>query len=320
MGMGRPRKHRRDLPERVYFRRKTYFFVDRSGKWHNLGKDYHEAMINLARVNTTDIPSNALTVYMDRYIREVIPTKASSTQKTNLREIELLRSVFGHMRPEDITPPDIYAYMDRRAKTRGNREKALLSHLYSYMIRWGVAESNPCRLVKRNPETPSTRYIEDEEYLAVREIMPAPIQKAMDISLLTGLRQGDILRLKRSDIRQDGLLVETGKTGKKLLFTLTDELKDALNARLPSKVGTMWIIHNRDGQRYTSSGFQTQWGKYIRAAVASGVIPEEVRFAFKDIRAKAASDGNDDNLLGHESKRTLYRHYKRKPLKVTPIR
>ena len=322
MGMGRPRKHRKDLPERVYFRRQTYYFVSRDGKWHNLGKDYYKAMERLALINSTAMPAHSLTVYIDRYIRDVIPGKAPRTQADNLRELELLRAVFGHMRPEDITPPDIYAYMDRRPKTRGNREKALLSHLYSYMIRWGVAESNPCRLVKRNPERPSTRYIEDDDYLAVREIMPPPVQKAMDISLLTGLRQGDVLRLQKADIKPEGLLVTTGKTGRRLLFEMTDTLAEVLALRLPSKasVGSLWIVHNYQAQRYTSSGFRAQWQKHMRRAIEAGKISQETRFAYKDIRAKAASDGHDDNLLGHQDKKTLYKHYKRKPIKVTPIR
>jgi hypothetical protein len=45
-----------------------------------------------------------------------------------------------------------------------------------------------------------------------------------------------------------------------------------------------------------------------------------MRFAFKDLRTTAGSDASDDNLLGHEDRRTLYRHYKRKPLKAIPLR
>ena len=52
--------------------------------------------------------------------------------------------------------------------------------------------------------------------------------------------------------------------------------------------------------------------------MADGVIDE--RFQFRDLRGKTGSDAQDDNLLGHEDRRTLHRHYKRKPLKVAPLR
>jgi integrase len=152
--------------------------------------------------------------------------------------------------------------------------------------------------------------------------MPPVIQCAMDIALLTGLRQEDILKLKLTDCKEEGLLVNTGKTGRKLLFSWTEELKEAIirAQQLPSKIETLWIIHNRHGQSYTSNGFKTIWYKAMRKAIQEGSLDQKVKFAFKDLRTTAGSDASDDNLLGHEDRRTLYRHYKRKPLKVTPLR
>ena len=51
--------------------------------------------------------------------------------------------------------------------------------------------------------------------------------------------------------------------------------------------------------------------------MADGVIKE--RFQFRDLRGKTGSDAQDDDLLGHEDKRTLRRHYERKPLRVAPF-
>jgi hypothetical protein len=68
---------------------------------------------------------------MDRYMFEVAPKKAPSTYGSNKREMGNLRAVFGHMKPEEITAPDIYAYMDKRgAPVRANRER-LCSRMYS---------------------------------------------------------------------------------------------------------------------------------------------------------------------------------------------
>ena len=56
----------------------------------------------------------------------------------------------------------------------------------------------------------------------------------------------------------------------------------------------------------------------MKRVVETALIAE--RFTFHDIRAKAASDSDDDRLLGHEDSRTLNRHYKRKAVKVTPLK
>ena len=325
MTMGRNRKHRKDLPSRVYFRGKSYYFVDKAGKWHNLGRDYYLAIIKHAQMNSQETPLTTMAQIMDRYQQDVIPTKAISTQKTNIKELSLLRAVFGEMAPGDITPPDIYGYMDRRPPVRANREKALLSHVFSYAIRWGCVSDNPCKLVKRNTETPKGQYVEPEAYNTVFAIMPPAIQAAMDVALLTGLRQLDVLKLTRANCTDTGLLVEPHKTkkhGRKILFEWTQELRAAIKTAItrPSKIPTIFLIYNRDGQPYTSSGFQSVWQKNIKKAVDDGVIPAAYRFAFKDLRTTAASDSDDDNLLGHTNRQTLYRHYKRKPIKVKPIR
>lgn len=188
--------------------------------------------------------------------------------------------------------------MSRRPPVSANREKALLSHIFSYAIRWGVARDNPCRHVKRNTEKPAGRYIDPAQYQVVYSIMPELVQCAMDIALLTGLRQGDLLKLKRTDCKEDGLLVGTSKTGRTLPFTWTEELREAIDRanKMPSLISTLWILHTRQGQPYTSDGFRTIWQKTMLNALRDERLSPEIRFAFKDLRTTAASDSTDDNL------------------------
>ena len=142
--MGRKRTKRKDLPQRVYFQHGGYYFVSRDGKWNNLGRDYVDAMTAYAKLNSVPRTVTNMGALFDRYEREVIPAKAPRTQKDNVKELRFLRHAFGHMNPNSITPQDIYAYMDaRKAPVRANREKALLSHVFSYAIRWGVVADNP---------------------------------------------------------------------------------------------------------------------------------------------------------------------------------
>lgn len=315
MVMGRKRKHNKKLPERVYFRSNSYFFVDKAGRWHNLGREYLAAMIKYAEINQSPVVAfNNMAAIIDRYIAEVIPTKSPKTQHENARQIKLLRDVFGKMQPDDITPPHVYQYLDRRPPVSGNREKALLSNVFSFAIRWGVATNNPCKLVKRNDETPRDRYVTDEEFKTVFDAMPIAIQIAMEFALLTGLRQGDILKLTIGNCTPEGLLVKTGKTGRRMLFEWTPELIDLVNRAkaAPSSIASLYLVKTTAGTRYTGDGFRSIWQRVMKG--------QPCRFTFHDIRAKASSDTPDKALLGHVSAGIQARVYQRTPVKVRPIR
>lgn len=69
--------------------------------------------------------------------------------------------------------------------------------MYRYYIRKkGKDWINPYLGVERNKEKPKKHYIEDWEYLAVREIISPALQMTMDIAYLTGQRISIILNLK----------------------------------------------------------------------------------------------------------------------------
>jgi integrase len=280
----------------------------------------------LAKLKTTDVRQGLMSEFFERYEKEIIPTKAPRTQIDNLSEIKNLKQAFGKMRPEHIKPKHVYAYMDARgakAKTRANREKSLLSSIFSYLIRWGVVEDNPCKNVKGFQEKARNRYVEDWEYEAVLSLASPVLRAAMEIAATTGMRQGDILKLKYTDLTENGVPVTQNKTGKKQIFEWTPALKEAIQSakQHPRHADSLiYIIANERGQQYTSEGFKCNWQRLMNKALETGVINE--RFTFHDLRAKAGSDAEDNaqKLLGHASATTTKRVYERKPSMVKPIR
>ena len=300
----RPRKTRQDLPSRVYHKHGAYYFVDKSNKWHRLGTALGNAMKEYGDLLELDSALSTMRQLFDRYQREVLPKKAPKTRKDNIYGLSLLRQAFGHMHPERIKPKHIYAYMDaRKAPIAANREKALLSHVFSYAVRWGVASDNPCRLVKRNPEKARKRYVTDEEFEAIYDVAKPIVQVIMDMALITGLRMGDVLALQLQNITDAGLEVRTAKTGKSLVFEWTPELRAVVNQAIALRgdAASMFLICSRRGHRYTTHGFTSIWQRLMRKCVADSVIEE--RFQFRDLRGKTGSDAQDDNLLGHEDRR-----------------
>jgi integrase len=328
------------LPQRVYRRRNAFYWfppkevAEALGKTAiKLGKTFPEAMAKYAEFVESPVRVTTMNDLFDRYMIEVAPKKAPQTYRGNLREVEFLRVFFGAMRPQDITQVDVYSYLDNRgALVRGNREKALLSHVFSMAIQWGVVKDNPCRGVKRNPERRRDHYVEDADFGLVWEEGGGLVRGMMDLGLITGLRKGDLLGITLQDIQTGGLYVEINKSRrlggpmKKVLFEWTPELRRIIESirALPRPVRGMHLFCTRKGQPYSDDGFDSIWQRTVKKVVAKN--PDFVRFRFNDIRHKAATHAEQEH--GREFARRLLVHADQKTTdiyvsgvqKVKPLR
>lgn len=326
--MGRKRRTNKHLPERMYHNKGAYYFVEYgTNKWINLGKEYIKAMAEYARLRGPTGQLTTMADVIDRYLMEVAPTKAERTYKDNLTEAKYLRAGLGRLRPEEIRPKTIYLYIDergRKSETRANRELALLSHMFTKAIRWGVVDTNPCKGIERFKEKPRDRYIEDWEYLAFKKHAGEQIAAYMDFKLITGLRIADILKLRLNQIKNDGIHVTISKTGKRIIIRWTDALHDAVDQirKIPRPISGLYLLCTRRGMPYTVSGFSSIWQRKMKSALAEGVLTE--RFTDHDLRRKTASDLDDvehaKRLLGHASVGVTVKHYRVKPEVVEPGR
>lgn len=278
----------------------------------------------------------------ERYTREVIPTKAPRTQSDNLIELDFLYEFFNDPPApiDDIEPVHIRQYMDWRVKksrdqllvknkeradrglkplkitgkegqVRANREKALFSHIFNMARNWGLtAAQNPCAGIKGFSESGRDVYVEDDDYKAVWEAADQPTRDAIDLAYLTGQRPSDTLGYTETDIKDGFLLVQQGKTGKKLRMVIEGELKiviDRILARkrtYDKKVVFTQLIVNEKGARFTLHALQQRFDK---ARELAGV--DKATFQFRDLRAKAGTDKADSSgdirqaqrQLGHSS-------------------
>lgn len=317
-----PKRRDKDkhLPERVYIERGSqrkdgswpapyYYYKNKDKTRLYLGTNFTEAMMKWAEFIDTPTNIYKLKDLFKRYLIEVSPKKAEGTYRNEQAGIANLNLFFGEMEPSSVTPVDVYKYMDIRSKkaVRGaNMEKAILSNVYNYAIRWGIVKDNPCRNVKSLPEEKRNRYIEDEEFKAVYEIASTLIKNIMMFSYLTALRKGDILTLKLSDITEDGIKKTLNKTKNTLLIEWSEELKTCIESikGMPRSIRGLHLFCTRDGRPYTVSGFNAIWQRTIKKAMRLGVIKE--KFRFNDIRRKSATDA--ERNLGREYARQLLGH------------
>lgn len=336
--MARPRKVNSHLPKYVTVIHGAYWFRPPTGpdglkpKPIRIGPQGEEHLVWKFMLTLQDPtpPSSSPTMAecFDRYQREVIPTLAPRTQIDYARHVATLRKTFGHMRPEELMPKHIGQFLDRpKGKIQANRQVAVLSAVFSKMVgRWYCAEKNPCQHVERNPAGKRTRYITDAEFDAVKAIAPVRVQVMMDLALLTGQRQGDLLALPLKNVSAEGILFKQGKTGKRLLVGMSPSLQEVIDRAaklLPQNLwGNVVRTSQEGGRPYTSEGFRALWQRVINKALRLGVISE--RYTFHDIRAKCVSDTKNIQdafeRAGHTSMAMTRGTYDRGIRKVTPLK
>ncbi|MEM8845372.1 MAG: tyrosine-type recombinase/integrase [Pseudomonadota bacterium] len=338
-------KENQGLPKRWRYTRNAYYYQVPPGLEHlwegkktfKLGNTLTEAYKEWAKRLETNENVKTVGELLDRYALEVIPTKALSTQKENNRQITLLRKIFGMLPLSAIEPQHIYKFYDKRdATTSAKREIALFSHAFTKAVEWGYIKQHPFKgQVRIENNKPRDRYIEDWEIIECLSLKSRQgagsvtvIQEYIRLKLLTGLRKGDMLRLKKDDLKKDGIHVKTGKTGKTIIYEWSNELHQAIEKALNSRPIDIspFIFCNRLGRSYIneageSFGFDSMWQRFMKRLLNETLVKE--RFTEHDLRAKVASDATNLEharaLLAHSDSKITTKHYRRKAEKVLPM-
>lgn len=308
----------RDLPPRLHRKHGAYYYV-RDHVWTHLGRDYGQALRTWAEWEGREATgvrtvAQALAQYLADSERRLKPATLASYRDG----MKMLVPVFGAMPLEAVTRAHVYEYVRRRGTVSANRERALLSAVYTWALNAGIyAGSNPAAGLRyRNPEKPRQRYVTDAELQALIDAAWPRWKPFLRFAYLTGLRQGDLLRLRLCDGTETGIVVDTGKTGKRVVIGWTGELRTLWKDMARSRIGTAPLLLNRDGEAYTSTGFRASWRK-LKLRVG---LPD---VHFHDIRKKTGSDADSLThaaaLLAHEDEATTRKHYRVKPTPVTPI-
>ena len=355
----RPKSSARHLPPRMLQRTKKlksgklwvgYYYNGRDDDGRRmeipLGTDLNEAKRKWAELDCkpTLVETSLMQHIFDRYLREVVPTKAPRTQKDNQGSITQLRAAFDSAPIDAITPQHIAQYRDKRtAKVRANREITLLSHIFNMAREWGyTAKDNPARGIRKNKEQPRDFYADDAVWNAVYAKGSDVLKNAMDIAYFTGQRPADVVKIKLTDIRDDALEIRQNKTSKRLRILLNHE--DGTRSELvkvidriiaaSGKVISMHLLVNTRGEPLTQWALRHHFDHARLEAVKAAsemetregfALAERIRkFQFRDARPKAASEIGDlasaSKLLGHTEQEITKKVYRRIGETVKPTK
>lgn len=346
--MPRPRNpENKSLPKRWKIQHGAYYYQVPPGlesawdgrKLFRLGKSLHEAYKAWADRLQGTIEVRTIGTLLDRYALEVIPGKAISTQRGNTLSLQWLRPVFGHMPLSGFRPRYIYQYVDKRkGKVSAQRDVEVLSHAFTKAVEWGYLDRHPFKAeVRFKNNKPRTRYVEDWEVVEMLSLdsrrkrgSVRAIQACIRLELLTGLRRKDLLQLKPAQhFKDDGIHITTSKTGKRVIYAWTPDLRAAVDGALAARPVDIspWLFCNKVGEGYIDQatddprGWKSMWGRFVTRVMAETKITE--RFTAHDLRAKVGSDAESLEraraLLAHADSRITQRVYRRKPERVQPV-
>lgn len=335
--MGRKRKTNHQLPEYVYVRRGMFVYRahlgnGKFGKYVKLCQadaQLSEVWRRYEEITAAGQPKKTVAWMTEQYLSSTqhaaksIHTKkqyercAHQIINTQTKSGDLL----GNIEADRITPGVIRKYMDaREAQVSANREKAFLSVCYQYCIERDLLTTNPCKEVRRNTETPDKRYVTDEEYLTVYNIAPDYIKAAMEFAYLCRMRVCEVMALRETDIKENGLHIRRRKGSRDNITTFSDRLNAAiaLSRSLPyPQVRPLnpTLIRGINGTSLTEEGFSTAWQRLMVKAQEKGIS----RFKFHQLKAKGVSDTDGDKKAasGHKTD-AMVQVYDRKLAEVKP--
>lgn len=236
--------------------------------------------------------------------------------------------MFGNMRADDIKIEMVRIYMDKRGQrsiNQANQELGGMSRVFSWGYERGYVKGNLCKGVRKFSLKARDVYVTDEEYQAIYEEAAPALRVGMGISYLCAARVSDVLSLKWSQVSEEGIFIQQGKTGTKQIKVWTERLHNAIELA-KTLGGRETVICSSKKTKYSKSGFNDLWETAREAAGRK--LDRKLPCTFHDLKAKGISDyegsSRDKQLFsGHktESQVLVYdRKIKRSPtLDLAPV-
>lgn len=299
--MNRPRKSKGPYPPCFYLKSGAYYLVKRN-KWTRLGTDLSAALAEYGRLVESGKVGGMPKAIEDFYGR-LSPKLAKSTREQYRYAADILKRKLQQFEPADVKSKHVAAIKQSMADTpnMANRVMSFLRQVFVDLVERQAVESNPCIGVKRYVEEKRTRLITDDEWQAIYDKAGQRLRIIMELQNITGQRIGDVLKIRRNQITDDGIMFEQQKTGARLLVRWTPELRAAVKAakEMGDGVPTLALLRGVDGKPPDYRSVSLQW---LKACEAAGV--EDARL--NDGRARSATmakrQGKDAQaLLGHTS-------------------
>ena len=276
------------------------------------------------------LPAEKMTISiaLERYAKEVIPTKKLSTQKREPTRIKEINRFFGAYSLAMVTPDLVAKFRDMRlVQGKSNNtvrlELALLGHLYTVAIKeWhiGLAFNPVANIRKPSPGEGRNHRLSVIDQARLIDAVTAHSNPMLgwivQIAIETGMRQSEILNISRNQVDIQRRVVRLNDTKNDsprtvpLTLKATEVLKLALNNPI-RPIDTDLIFFGEPGRNNKRSPYQ--FNKVFGDIKAAHGLKE---LHFHDLRHEAVSrlveaglsDQEVASISGHKSMQMLRRY------------
>jgi len=229
---------------------------------------------------------HTLSEIAEDFLRYSKNNKRSYTRDLTL--VKNLRSFFSNRNIEEITPNLIERYKKKRLSDDGrkpatvNRELAALKCMFNWAIKNGKMTVNPMKKIKMLKENNTRlRFLSKEEAQALVNNCPPHLRRVVITALLTGMRRGEILGLKWSDVDMTrGIItLRNTKSGMIRYIPISSQLAKVLSECVDSSDGE-YVFCSRNRRPYK------KMDNFFQKVVERAGLKD---FRFHDLRHTAAS-------------------------------
>ena len=218
------------------------------------------------------------------------------------------------------------AHLSRRKLSRSSvaRHLSALRTFFKFLMREGVAESNPARTVatpKREKKLPAVMQTSEVALLLEQADIATPLgtrdRAFLELLYASGLRISELVGIDLDDIELRAHLVKVrGKGSKERIVPFGSKAEEAIRAYLPirgdlcSDPDQQALFVNYRGQRITTRSVRRLFDGYLRAAsLRAGISPHTLRHSFATHLLNAGADLRGiQELLGHASLSTTQKY------------
>ncbi|MBL6750462.1 MAG: tyrosine-type recombinase/integrase [Nevskia sp.] len=291
MCAARRRPQNRGLPRNLTTHPKGFRYKHPlTRKYVYLGKDVTraEAIEAAERLNLQFAPRNrvydrlvgdsSLSVrrLIELHLASLSSDDADKTKADRKWEFGKLSRELGSLDASEVNTHFLANYLrNLQSDHRRRRYRARLVELFDTAVYEGWRDDNPARILRAyKPKTRRER-LTHEAFLAIRAVAPDWLQNAMDLGLQTLQRREDLVQLRWSDVEDDRLKIEQGKTGRRLAIAIGAELREVLQ-RCRDRIASPYVLHRLPekarpvGMRASARDHFTQ------------ILPEQLTRAFSD--------------------------------------
>lgn len=303
----RPRKTDRHLPKSVYRRRGAYYYV-RAGRWLPLGRDLSNALAEYGRLHS-ETPVGALDGEIDAALTAISGKVSPATRVAYGVAVAWIKRLFRKFTSLNQIQGKDVAAAKRLLSDKpimANRVLAVFRQMCAYWLEQQMIDDNPAVGVKSYPHGKRSRLISEHEFRRIYDKATPQLQVVLELWRLTGQRVMDVVRIRRADLKTEGIYFRQQKTGSELIVQWNVELAAVVERAkaMHGNVKALTLIHNSRGRVPGYAAINRQWLAASRAAGVQDVQARDLRAmaltALKRQKGKAAAQG----LGGHKREAT----------------